>query len=243
MKNLNLKEMILERVEASFDSLFFAVPDLHGRADIANRVVSVLESLEAKNVVFLGDLIDRRPDPLGVVRAVVTGRRRNPSWKILLGNHEDMALESFAYGIGSDQENSIFNLCTPTEIAECCEVFFALPIFYETDYLIFTHGGICNSYRKNIEDIPREELLWSYGVHHSYRGKTIVRGHEIFDRPTEFKNNIATQTAAWYDNSPFCISIVVNDPRDKMLFGWIEIDLSETDQVKLVVRDSISEKR
>lgn len=195
------------------------------------------------NVVFLGDMIDRMEDPLGVVRAISLGKAQNPSWVVLLGNHEDMALEAFRGSIPLDEENSIFNICTPAEIEECCKIFSALPVFHETDYLLFTHGGIEASYDRPLEEIPRSELLWTYGVHRNYVRKKVVRGHEIFDRPTESVNNIATQTASWCDNTPFCISILSNTPRDRKLLGWIEIELTGTDEVNLVILDPVSEKR
>lgn len=243
MKSCDLKHLFLERLGEPFKSLYFAVPDLHGRSDIAKKVVAVLEAIQSKNVVFLGDMIDRMEDPLGVVRTIMKGKELNPSWVVLLGNHEEMALEAFRGGFDLDEENSIFKICTPAEVEECCKIFSALPVFHETDYLFFTHGGIEASYDRPIGEIPRSELLWTYGVHRKYVGKIVVRGHEIFDRPTEFKNNIATQTASWCNNSPFCISILSNTPSDRKLLGWIEIDLTGTDDVDLVILDPVSEKR
>ncbi|MFV3408910.1 metallophosphoesterase [Bdellovibrio bacteriovorus] len=225
------------------ESLYLAIPDLHGRSDIAKNVVAVLETIQAKNVVFLGDMVDRKEDPLGVVRAISQGKERNPSWVVLQGNHESMALEAYEGGLPLDEENSIFKICTPAEIEECCKIFSALPVFYETDHLFFTHGGIDASYDLPYGEIPRSELLWTYGVHQNYIGKVVVRGHEIFERPTEFLNNIATQTASWCDNSPFCISILSNSPRERKLLGWIEVELTGTNDVNLVVLDPVGEKR
>lgn len=233
----------LDILRVSYDEIYFAVPDIHGRSDIAVRAVSLLESIKAKNVVFLGDYVDRMPDPLGVVRAVSQAKLRNPSWQMLLGNHESIAIEAFAGGVALDEENSIFKLCTPCEIEECCKIFNALPVYFETDHLLFVHGGICSSYNKKIEDIPRDELLWTYGVASSYRGKKIVRGHEIYDMPTEFGNNIATQTLAWADSGPFCISVVSNSARAGKLLGWIELDLSGTNEINFVVNDPVIEER
>ena len=237
---------LLRQLDASgipYEELYFAVPDIHGRSDIAAMVVTMLESIKTKNVVFLGDYVDRMPDPLGVVRAVSQAKLRNPTWQMLLGNHESVALEAFAGSVALDEENSIFKLCTPAEVEECCKIFNALPVYFETSHLLFVHGGVFRSFNRKIEDIPHDELLWTYGVASSYRGKTIVRGHEIHDVPTEFENNIATQTLAWGDNSPFCVSIVANNAREQKLFGWIEIDLSGTNEINLIVCDRIFEER
>lgn len=234
---------LLHSFGVSFDELYFAVPDIHGRSDIAAKVVSLLEAIGTRNAVFLGDYVDRMQDPLGVVRTIYQAKLRYPQWQMLLGNHELMALEALDSGIPLDEENSIFTLCSRSEIAECCKIFNALPVYHGTEHLIFTHGGIDSSYMKPIQDIPHSELLWSYGVNDRYEGRVIVRGHEIFDMPTEFKNNIATQTLSWCDNSPFCISIISNSFRGRKLLGWIEIELTGAKQVNFIILDSIGEQR
>lgn len=233
----SLKQVVCERLG---NSLYFAVPDIHGRSDIARKVVSVLESLNAENVVFLGDLIDRQPDPLGVVRAVYQAKLRNPSWQLLRGNHEQSALDAFEGGVALDEENSIFKICTPSEISECCRIFYGLPIYHEAEYLLFVHGGIGNSYSLEIGEVPQEELLWSYGVHSAYSGKSIVRGHEVYEKPTEYHNNIATQTLAWAGKDiPFCVSLIRDTPDVKKLIGWIEIHLDGSNQIDFVINDAL----
>lgn len=238
-----IEQVICEQFGFSWDSLYFAIPDIHSRADIACKIVSVLESLAANNVVFLGDFIDKREDPYETVKTIFEAMDRNPTWKSILGNHEDMALAEYQTGSSSLQDNSIFSICTEQEIKYCIERFSTLPVYIETEHLIFVHGGLWRSCKKNIADVPRYELLWSYGVHPGYSGKKIVRGHDIYQRPTETHNDIATQTAAWLDDRPFCISIIRDTPDEDKLVGWIEIYLDSSDQINLVINDAITEAK
>lgn len=235
----DLKQVVLER-GADWSSLYFAVGDLHGRSDIAIKVIEILEVLDTRNVVFLGDYIDRQSDPLGTVRAVHQAKLRNPSWQMIQGNHERCALDAFEGGIALDEENSIFKICTAEEIAECCRIFYSLPVYHETEHLIFMHGGIDESFDKPISDVPKQEMLWTYIVNPMYRRNKIVHGHTVYNLPTESSTDIATQTLAWAGNAiPFCISVIRDTPDEQKLLGWIEVHLDGSNQIDFVFNDSI----
>ena len=66
------------------------VPDVHGEYDI---LLELLEKLsfdkEADHLIFLGDLIDRGPKSLDVVKCVVEN-----DFPCILGNHEKLWIES-----------------------------------------------------------------------------------------------------------------------------------------------------
>lgn len=61
--------------------------DVHGCLDELDELIRVLEIKQSDTIVMLGDLIDRGPDPVGVVRRV-----REKGWRSILGNHEDRAI-------------------------------------------------------------------------------------------------------------------------------------------------------
>jgi serine/threonine protein phosphatase 1 len=76
----------------------YAVGDIHGRLDLLEAALELIESdisrrKKARNhIVFLGDLIDRGPDSAGVVERL---RRYRPPFAtpvFLLGNHEEVLL-------------------------------------------------------------------------------------------------------------------------------------------------------
>lgn len=67
------------------------IGDVHGQAD---QLAGLLERLQSRPdfsdrwVILLGDLIDRGPDPKGVLDLVIELQDRHPRTLILCGNHE-----------------------------------------------------------------------------------------------------------------------------------------------------------
>lgn len=79
--------------------LGFAVGDVHGRADLLERLLSDLERLadsearEKPMVVFAGDYIDRGPDSRDVLDLLLEGRPYGFERRFLKGNHEQLMLD------------------------------------------------------------------------------------------------------------------------------------------------------
>ena len=80
------------------DHRVYAVGDVHGRVDLLDQLLDVLQRDNAArgpaqtSLVFLGDLIDRGPDS----RSVVTRVRAGVDWArtiTLMGNHEAVMLD------------------------------------------------------------------------------------------------------------------------------------------------------
>ena len=63
------------------------VGDIHGCLDELQRLVHLCDVRVDDRVVILGDMIDRGPDPIGVVHFV-----RDHRWEAVLGNHEEKAV-------------------------------------------------------------------------------------------------------------------------------------------------------
>jgi len=74
----------------------FAIGDIHGRADLLDALLEEAQReprrAPRRAVVFLGDLVDRGPDPLGAIDlAIGAGERIGAEESIaLMGNHETM---------------------------------------------------------------------------------------------------------------------------------------------------------
>ena len=79
----------------------YAVGDVHGRADLFEALATAIEADDQERgasesfVILLGDLVDRGPDSSGVLRLAREWQSRRPL-RALMGNHEEMFLESFA---------------------------------------------------------------------------------------------------------------------------------------------------
>ena len=69
----------------------WAIGDVHGYADTLLALLDSLNLSSRDRVVLLGDLVDRGPRSCEVIRIV----RENPQIFSVLGNHEEMMLNSF----------------------------------------------------------------------------------------------------------------------------------------------------
>ena len=66
----------------------YVFSDVHGHLAPLERVLSRISPSEDDRFFCLGDMIDRGPDPIGVLRAV----RSLPNVRVLMGNHEDLMI-------------------------------------------------------------------------------------------------------------------------------------------------------
>ena len=70
----------------------YVTSDAHGHVRALDEVLERVSLGAGDELYVLGDLIDRGPDPLGVVSLV----RSLPNAHVLLGNHEDLMMLAVA---------------------------------------------------------------------------------------------------------------------------------------------------
>lgn len=75
-------------------SRLFAIPDIHGRLDLLDKLVRELNLRPDDTVVFLGDYVDRGPDSRGVIKFLRQLQIDRPAGNTicLAGNHEWLAI-------------------------------------------------------------------------------------------------------------------------------------------------------
>jgi serine/threonine protein phosphatase 1 len=82
--------------------LLYAVGDIHGRLDLLQSMLDLIESdasnhaAERRVLVFLGDYVDRGPDSRGVVERLIGGAPQGFEAHFLKGNHEAILLDFLA---------------------------------------------------------------------------------------------------------------------------------------------------
>ncbi len=72
--------------------MVYAVGDIHGERAKLEELLALLPLADGDRVVFVGDYVDRGPDPCGVVDLLIRFARER-TCVFLLGNHESMFLD------------------------------------------------------------------------------------------------------------------------------------------------------
>lgn len=72
----------------------YVISDAHGHLRALDRALNMAQPGSGDSVFVLGDMVDRGPDPLGVIALV----RSLSNAQVLMGNHEAMLLETILQG-------------------------------------------------------------------------------------------------------------------------------------------------
>lgn len=180
--------------------MIYAIGDIHGMKDKLVGLIDLLPIEADDHLIFIGDYIDRGPDPFGVVEYLV-GLRERQRCTFLLGNHESMFLaflgwEGDAYfGADAFRENGgevtlesygYSAQAGSLELPSAHEDFYrSLELSYAEGAHVFVHAGLSREVLQ-VSDVdharahttPRD-LLWrrdTAELPHSV-GATIVYGH------------------------------------------------------------------
>lgn len=160
----------------------YAIPDIHGRADLLELLIKKLrkdENIDFKKdkIVFLGDFIDRGPDSKKVIDIVRNLERVNPaSVVVLAGNHEWLCINAHnplhsrsavflwhANGGGATVASYFPLNFIPEEVIKWMV---ELPLFYETEGFFFSHAPIPREENRRPENrggaFTKHELTWTY---------------------------------------------------------------------------------
>lgn len=170
---------------------------------------------------FLGDYLDRGPSSVSVIDQLLRAKRARPDWKFLMGNHEEMFLADL------HQNRQIF------DADSACEQYAAvggvpsahrpfleglLP-WWESENFLFVHGGIAKDVHLPVAEHDLDELLWTYNISSKWRGKTIVRGHQVVSQPRQHRNHIDLDTGCCFGGN--LTAGILDDESGKML-GYIQ---------------------
>jgi len=210
----------------------FAIGDIHGRSDLLRALIAAIADEEQRRgparttIILLGDLIDRGPDSAGVLALAREWQGQRAAaglpMHILMGNHEDMLLESLerievlrefvkhggretilsfgvteqAYAQASWED--LQALLRAAVLGEWLDFIAGFePMVRIGDYA-FVHAGIRPGQPLNAQrDIDlrwiREPFLSSPAPH----GAVVVHGHTITDAPALRANRIGLDTGAY----------------------------------------------
>jgi serine/threonine protein phosphatase 1 len=207
----------------------YAIGDVHGRFDLLHELMKRIE-IDARSrdacatrLVFLGDLIDRGPCSRELLEVVRRAHQEIDRITVLLGNHEDLLLES-AYGSASAQRAWLENGgdatlrsfgVDPGELVDAsadqiaATLFEAigdrvitwldsLPLHFKSGDYFFCHAGVRP--KISLEKQQRKDLLWirtKFLESTLYHGSVIVHGHSEVGDIAFHHNHINVDTAAY----------------------------------------------
>ena len=199
---------------------YFAIGDVHGCLSHLMRMMEVLKPElvpERDTLVFLGDYVDRGPDPRGVVDYVLELRRELPHVVCLKGNHEAMLLDWVLNGAHYDLY--LYNGGGTTIRSYSTEGSFLLPpdhlrffkelcLCYETDQYIFVHAGVREG--RALSDQEPFDVLWIRDEFiHAAHGlnKVVIFGHTPYHEPFVAPDKIGIDTGAVYGGTLTCLEL------------------------------------
>ena len=217
---------VLKSRRQGMSGLVAAVADIHGCFQAARTAINVIETLGV-SAVFLGDYIDRGPSSHKTIDILMVAKKEHPDWTFLLGNHEQMLLEAietvFKYKVAPRLGAAAEYLAAGKFPREHEFFLRCLETFKEMENLLFVHGGIQHYPHLPVQAQPLQELLWSYEISPDWRGKKIVRGHEIVRTPTEHRTHISLNTGCGCQG-PLTVGIVQDTPEvSNRLLGYFQI--------------------
>ncbi|PQO30756.1 serine/threonine protein phosphatase [Blastopirellula marina] len=165
-----------------------AIGDIHGHAAALLSLLELIQPTTEDTIVTLGDYVNRGPKS-GQVLEILSSLDQAYRHIAILGNHDDMMLESrndphaegrWMYQGGDFTLESYALQAAITDVPDHHWDFLAacLPIF-ETDQFIFTHANYC--WYSQLSEQPSRLLRWTAieeeppQAHVS--GKTFIVGH------------------------------------------------------------------
>lgn len=163
------------------------VGDVHGHYDGLMQLLMAIAPLAEDDVYFLGDLIDRGPKSFQVVDFV-----RESGYQCLLGNHEQLLIDSFPNGniapnalhawLHSGGQATVSSYDEPEVLLEHLEWMRSLPTYIDLGDFWLVHAGVHP--RLPLSEQTVQEFCWIREEFHSspqpyFPNKQIITGHTI----------------------------------------------------------------
>ena len=200
----------------------FIVGDIHGCLDMLKSLMQKITwNPEKDRLIFLGDFVDRGPDPRGVIDYVLEIKRQSSLVDCLLGNHEKMFLDYLNEKGGKrvyffnggkttlESYNLLKESSKPPHIPETHKAFLeSLQPWIELDDYYIVHAGLRPGLSLSEQKV--EDLIWirdPFLLSENDFGKKVIFGHTPFSEPLMMTNKIGLDTGAVYGNKLTCLEI------------------------------------
>lgn len=213
-----------DSAEAPAGKRIYAIGDIHGCADLLDDLLNIIaddaDGAE-RQLIFLGDYVDRGPDSCGVIERLIALKKEAPDAVFLKGNHEALMLDYLSapdqteqwldwggeetlksYGIlpisGRTNEDLAATL-KETLPEDHLSFLRSLALMHlEGDYL-FVHAGLRPGVA--LDDQREEDILWIRKKFHKADtnerpDQVVVHGHHPVEKPLDAGWRIDVDTGA-----------------------------------------------
>jgi serine/threonine protein phosphatase 1 len=169
--------------------MIYIISDIHGKMDKFSRMLDLIQFGDTDFLYILGDVVDRGEEPVELVRFIM----KQKNMELLLGNHEEMLLNTICRNFGESlwmmnggyitmRQLDKLNVSDKNSVLDYIS---NRPLYKIIDNYILVHSGIYVFDKFNsIEDLmanqDKRTLLWSredFYMFPSLKGYTIVFGH------------------------------------------------------------------
>lgn len=191
-----------------------AFGDIHGHSHAADAAIRLALQLDAK-AIFLGDYVDRGPNPMQTLLSLIRAKAENPNWVFIKGNHEQMLLDLiqgiktpndmgeledgnwFEYSQTEETFDQWRQMDVDTQLA-IVEFLNSTRLYYDTKHTLFLHGVLRDT-GERIDQKSEEELIWNYEPTPLWEDKKFVHGHLPVDKIEMYGYGIDINTGCGYD--------------------------------------------
>jgi serine/threonine protein phosphatase 1 len=218
----------------------YAIGDIHGRLDLLKEILARI-AIDAecypadrqRELVFLGDYIDRGPDSSRVIETLVALEWPDFTSVFLMGNHEDAMLEfldgesdgvgwltyggietAISYGVAvrrlpvNDKSAAELRAALWTAVPHKHIDFMRRCVLsHVVDDYVFVHAGVRPG--RPLEQQSRHDLLWIreefLRAPPALPGRVVVHGHTICDLPQDLGHRIDIDTGAFVSGRLTCL--------------------------------------
>lgn len=212
----------------------YAVGDIHGRADLLQNLLELIESdaetygqNKNKRIICVGDYIDRGLDSKAVIDILLSRPLAGFDHIFLKGNHEDMLLGCLedagilrpwisvgggatllSYGVSENNENeeAMRNELLERIPPRHLDFLENLQLTFRSGDYLFVHAGIRP--RVPLDQQSPRDLMWIRGEFLRYKGSlgvVVVHGHSISLKPEFLPERIGIDTGAYATNALSCV--------------------------------------
>lgn len=167
---------------------FIVVGDVHGCPAQLEEILDLGPSFPDHRWVFLGDYINRGPEPETVLQIL-----RTLDAVFLLGNHEEILIQRWRSASSPAVGRGWLDAAGVS--LESFEWLTSVPVdHFETEDYLFVHAGLDVS--KPRSDQTRDDYLWvrHEGDYSSVTPKLVVHGHHGVDQPVRQGNRVNLNT-------------------------------------------------